>query len=124
MFLKGVQKFFKMRFSLSAFAAGICLSVSIVSAEPSLTVKENLEVMKCDAPNETRRFADSSAVGHLFLQGEAAKVTFEFREATPGQPVIELQEITTPTTDRIKWMEGCTNTGGHYEIFARSGDGM
>ncbi len=96
-------------------AAACCVANTFAQ---QLILKDNLEVMKAEAPDTRFEFIGSNAPGQIFLPGEKATLELDFERAAftgdNAAPLsLELREITTRNPNaRVTDAAGFTDTSG------------
>jgi len=101
---------------VTCFSAALLTALTAaVGAQQMVTLKGNLDALKCDPPNMKFRFVGSDAPGQIFLAGEPVKIQlfFEKGQGEGKTFAIEIQEIAMRSPERISDMKGFTDTGGH-----------
>jgi len=109
---------------IAVLAWGLVLSA--VAAEHCLVLKENMEVLKCQEPDEKYHFAGSNAPGQLFLPGEPVNLKLVFVKGNDSGAVadfaLEIQQITTRDPQRkTRSPEGFTDTSGNAPLLGLEG---
>ncbi|HYG77708.1 MAG TPA: hypothetical protein VEK08_22070 [Planctomycetota bacterium] len=96
------------------FLALVTVAVS-ASDSPGLFAKENLEVLKCEPPNDVFRFTGSNAPSQIFYPGEKVNLRGLFKKGNLSGAVefgLEIQEIST-RDPQARLKEGFTDTAGY-----------
>ena len=96
----------------------------IARGDQALVLPANMQVLRCEMPSETYRFAGSNAPGQLFHPGESVDIRLNFaKEKDQGEATgfaIEIQEISTRNPQaRVKG--AFTDTAGDAPLIGLEG---
>lgn len=114
-----------LRFRISAMVVAIVASGAANAwAQRPLVLEANMKVLRCTMPDETYRFAGSSAPGQLFLAGEPVDIKLVLTKGGENGELkdfaIEIQEITTRDPE-AKIKEVFTDTAGNAPLIGLEG---
>ncbi|MGD0089610.1 MAG: hypothetical protein ABSE73_06785 [Planctomycetota bacterium] len=100
------------------------LAGALRSGEPgSLVLQANMDVLKCEMPDENCRLLGSNAPCQIFNPDEPVNLKVAFKKGGntgPADAVLEIQEITTRDPEK-KIKEAFTDTGGNAPLIGLQG---